>query len=295
MKKKLFVMGSSLLGLALCAAVAAEAADEPVVEAPAAEAPATNAAAIAASDKAAAAPEEGAPQPRGFYAGGSIGGSFFDGTSKGSRIFNESSDDSNGDGQADAFTVDHMNQSSNFMWTAFVGYRLADWLGAEVGWTDIGGFRATDYNDPTDITDPPHNNHVKTKVDGVEARLRAWVPLGTDRVSGLGGVGIFIFSQHGPKICDGPNTGACAKSPGHDGSVPPALNPRNDSGQAFTISAGLQFKITENILLRTEYQHFFNVLDQGVDMVTASFVVGFYDLFGQASGGGDDFGGIAVE
>ena len=41
MKKKLFVMGSSLLGLALCAAVAAEAADEPVVEgtaAPAAEA-----------------------------------------------------------------------------------------------------------------------------------------------------------------------------------------------------------------------------------------------------------------
>ena len=49
------------------------------------------------------------------------------------------------------------------------------------------------------------------------------------------------------------------------------------------------------MLIRTEYQHFFSVLDQGVDMVTASIVVGFYDLFGQGSTGGDEFGGIAVE
>jgi len=290
MKKKLLALGSSLLSLAMCTAVAAEAADVP-----AAEAPASNAAAIAASDAAAAAPEDISTKPRGFYAGGSVGGSFFEGPSKGSKIFYDGSGDGNGDGQADAFTVDDLSQENNFMWTAFVGYRMADWLGAEVGWTDIGGFRATDVNDSSDITDPPHNNHVKTKVDGVEARLRAWVPLGTERVSGIGGVGIFIFSQHGPKVCDGPNKGACQKGPGHDASEPPALDPTEDSGQAFTISAGLQFKVTENVLIRTEYQHFFNVLDQGVDMVTASVVVGFYDLFGQGSAGGDSLDGIAVE
>jgi len=276
MKKKLLVLGSSLLGFALCTAVVAQAADE------------------TASEAAAPEEEEAAPQ-RGFYAGGSIGGSFFDGTSKGSRIFNDSTADSNGDGQPDAFTVDRLNQEDNFMWTTFVGYRMADWLGAEVGWTDIGGFRATDVNDPGNAGDPPHNNHVKPKVDGVEARLRAWVPLGTEWVSGIGGVGIFIWSQHGPKICDGPNTGACQKAPGYKGKEPPALNPRNDSGQSFTFSVGLQFKITDNVLIRTEYQRFLEVLDQDVDMVTASVVVGFYDLFGQASGGGDSFGGIVVE
>ena len=66
-------------------------------------------------------------------------------------------------------------------------------------------------------------------------------------------------------------------------------------GQAFTLSAGLQFKVTDNVLIRTEYQHFFSVLDQGVDMVTASIIVGFYDLFGQGAAGGGEFGGIAVE
>ena len=290
MKKKLFVLGSSLLGLAMCAAVAAEAADEP-----AAEAPASNAAAIAASDAAAAAPEDTSAKSRGFYAGGSIGGAFFEGPSNGSKIFNSSLSDSNADGQADAFTVDGISQENNVMWTAFVGYRMADWLGAEVGWTDLGGFRATDLNDTTDAGDPPHDNHVKARVDGLEARLRAWVPLGTERVSGIGGVGIFIFSQHGAKVCDGPDTGACNAAPVYGSRVPPALDPTEDSGQAFTISAGLQFKVTENVLIRTEYQHFFNVLDQGVDMVTASLVFGFYDFFGQGSAGGDSFGGIAVE
>lgn len=285
MKTRMFLLGSSLLGIAMCAAVAAEAADEP----------ASNAAAIAASNAAEAAPKDDAIKPRGLYAGGSIGGSFFDGPGKNSRIFNHSTADSNGDGQPDAFSVDSIDDENNFMWTVFVGYRLADWLSAEVGWTDIGGFSATDVNDPTDITDPPHNNKTNVKVDGLEARLRAWVPLGTERIQGIGGLGIFIYSSHPPKFCNGPDTGACTKGPGHYDRVPPALDPREDSGQAFTLSAGLQFKVTENVLIRTEYQHFFSVLDQGVDMVTASVVVGFYDIFGQGGGGGDDFGGIAVE
>jgi len=296
MKKKLLVLGSSMLGLALCAAVAAEAADEPaVVVETAGEAPASNAAAIAASDAAAAVPEDNSVKSRGFYVGGTVGGSFWEGPSKGSRIFNDSTADNNGDGRPDAFTVDDISKENNFMWTAFVGYRLADWLGAEVGWTDIGGFEATDNNDPTDLTDPPHNNDVKVSVDGIEARLRAWYPLGTDRIQGIGGIGIFIFSSHNPKGCDGTDKSACTKGPGAFDNVPPAVDPTNDSGQALTISAGLQFKVTDNVLIRTEYQHFFEVMDQGVDMVTASVVVGFYDLFGQGGGGGDDFGGIQVE
>jgi len=285
MKTRMFLLGSSLLGIAMCAAVAAEAADEP----------ASNAAAIAASNAAEATPKDDSIKSRGLYAGGSVGGSFFDGAGKNSRIFNHSTADSNGDGQPDAFSVDSIDDENNFMWTVFVGYRLADWLSAEVGWTDIGGFSATDVNDPTDITDPPHNNKTKVTVDGLEARLRAWVPLGTERIQGIGGLGIFIYSSNVPKSCNGPDTGACTKGPGHWDRVPPALDPREDSGQAFTLSAGLQFKVTENVLIRTEYQHFFDVLDQGVDMVTASVVVGFYDIFGQGGGGGDDFGGIAVE
>ncbi|MCA1789368.1 MAG: outer membrane beta-barrel protein [Thioalkalivibrio sp.] len=266
-----------------------------VVETPAAEAPASNAAAIAASDAAAAAPEDTSAKRRGFYAGGSVGGSFFDGASNGSRIFYDNPNDNNGDGQPDAFSVDKIDDESNFMWSVFGGYRLSDWLGAEVGWTDLGGFRATDVNDPTNPADPPHNNKTKVSVDGLEARLRAWVPLGTDRISGIGGVGIFIFSSNAPKSCAGPDTGGCTKGPGHFDRKPPALNPRNDSGQAFTISAGLQFRITDNVLLRTEYQHFFNVLDQGVNLVTASLVFGFYDFFGQGREGGDAFDGVVVE
>lgn len=289
MKKTKLVLGSSLLSLALCGAVAAQAADEVVVEETTAPAEASPAADVAK------APEENKDKPRGFYAGGSIGGSFFEGPSKGSRIFNDSTADSNGDGEPDAFTVDDIGEKENFMWSVFAGYRMADWLSAEVGWTDIGGFQATDVNDPTDPGDPPHRNVTNVDVDGLEARLRGWVPLGTDRIQGIGGLGIFIFSAHPPKKCQGPDTGACSKGPLPYDRQPPALDPRNDSGQAFTISAGLQFKITDNVLIRTEYSHFFEVLDQGVDMVTASVVVGFYDFFGQGKSGGDNFGGVVVE
>jgi opacity protein-like surface antigen len=282
MKKRMFVLGSSLLGLALCGALPAGA-----------EEPASNAAAIAASDAAAAAPKDDGPKSRGFYVGGTVGGSFFDGAGRNSKIFNSSTADSNKDGRADAFTVDDIGDDANFMWSVFAGYRLADWLGVEVGWTDIGGFSATDLTDPGNIV--PHNDKVKASVDGVEARLRGWIPLGTERVQGIGGLGIFIFSSNAPKSCNGADTGACTKGPLPWDRKPPALDPREDSGQAFTLSAGLQFQLTENVLLRTEYQHFFSVLDQGVDMVTATIVVGFYDFFGQGQGSGDSFGGIAVE
>ncbi len=289
MKKTKLVLGSSLLSLALCATVPANAADDVAVE------DATTAEAGSPAGEVAAAPEAEKANPRGFYVGGTIGGSFFEGPSKGSRIFNSSTADSNGDGQPDAFTVDSLGDEENFMWSVFAGYRMADWLSAEVGWTDIGGFRATDVNDPTDPTDPPHRNTTNVDVDGLEARLRGWIPLGTDRIQGIGGLGIFIFSSHPPKRCHGPNTGACSSGPLPYDSAPPALDPTNDSGQAFTLSAGLQFQVTDNILIRTEYSHFFEVLDQGVDLVTASVVVGFYDFFGQGGSGGDDFGGIVVE
>lgn len=284
-KKRLFLLGSSLFGIALGAAVAAEAADDEGNGA-------SNAAAIAASDAAAAAPKDDSPKSRGFYVGGSVGGSFFDGSGNQSKIFNSNPADVNGDGVSDAFVPDRIDDENNFMWTAFVGYRMSDWLGAEVGWTDIGGFKATDIDDLGDPDDVPFRSSAKVSVDGLEARLRAWVPLGTDWVSGIGGLGIFIFQSDAPKRCEG---NACSKGVGHFDRRPEALDPKEDSGQAFTLSAGLQFRVTDNVLIRTEYQHFFNVLDQGVDMVTASVVVGFYDFFNQGAGGGDDFGGIQVE
>ena len=75
MKKKLLVLGSSALGLALCTAVAAQAADEVVVEgAPVAVegAPAettvkeTTTVETTAPAEVAAAPEEDKVKPRGF-------------------------------------------------------------------------------------------------------------------------------------------------------------------------------------------------------------------------------------
>lgn len=262
MNRTLAMLGASMLGIVLCGAASARA-------------------------------EEGAAAAsRGFYVGGSVGGSFFEGPSKNSKIFNRSTADSNGDGRADAFTVDTIGDKSNLLWSAFAGYRMADWLGAEVGWTNLGGFTATDTTDPGNAL--PHNDTVKPVVDGVEARLRAWVPLGTDRVSGIGGVGIFIFQSTSPKACNGADKGACSKLPGHWDRVPAALDPREDSGQALTLSAGLQFRVTDNVLVRTEYQHYFAVLDQGIDTVTASVIVGFYDLFGQGQAGGG-MGGITVE
>jgi opacity protein-like surface antigen len=290
MKKQMFVLGASVLGLVLYAAspAAAGGPGEPVVEEPTA--------APAPADVAAPPKEENADKPRGFYVGGSFGYDYWEGPSKGSRIFNDSTADANGDGQPDAFSVDSIGNQNTMTWSVFAGYRLADWLGAEVGWTDIGDFSATDLNDPSNASDPPHHNKVKARVDGVEARLKAWHPLGVDWLQGIGGIGIFIFSSHPPKFCYGPDTGGCTASPGHFGSVPAALDPTNDSGQALTLSAGLQFQVTPNILIRTEYQHMFEVLDEGVDMVTASVVFGFWDPMGQGkSGGGESFGGVTVE
>lgn len=294
--KKRYLLGSSVLGLAMCAAVAAEAAGpgEVVVEeetTTAAPAPAvTTETTVAETTK---VEEEEKLVQRGFYVGGGVGGSFFDGPGRNSKIFNRETGDTNGDGQPDAFTVDEIDDMNNFMWSVFAGYRMADWLSAEVGWTDIGGFKATDLTDVGDAL--PHEDVVNVDVDGLEARLRGWVPLGTDRITGIGGLGIFIFSGHSPKKCKGTDQSACTNDPLPFDRNPPALDPREDSGQAFTLSAGLQIKITDNVHFRTEYSHFFNVLDQGVDMVTASVVVGFYDFFGQAGGGGESIGGIVVE
>src|SRR6185369_7994935 len=289
--KRMFLVGS-LCAAALTAAAIAEAADDVVVEAPA-----SNSAAIAASDAAAAAPKDETVKLRGFYGGGSIGGSFFEGGGRHSRIYNRSSDDDNGDGVPDAFDADHISNENNFMWTAFFGYRMADWLGVEVGWTDIGGFKASHDANPAYTND--RDTKISPSVNGLEARLRAWVPLGTDRVAGIGGIGVFVFQSHGNKQCSGRVAGVsdpCNKGVGHFDQAPKALDPKEDSGQALTISAGLQFRVTDNILLRTEYQHFFSVLDQGVDIVTASVVFGFWDVFGQGrAGGSDDLGGVVVE
>lgn len=301
--KRMFLMGS-LCAAALTTAAIAQAADDVVVEETVVtEAPASNSAAIAASDAAAAAPKDDSAKLRGFYGGGSIGGSFFSGPGKNSRIFNRGddddnngvTDDNNGDGVPDEFDVNKIDHENNFMWTAFFGYRMADWLGVEVGWTDIGGFRASHEADPRFANDT--DSKISPSVNGVEARLRGWIPLGTDRVSGLGGIGIFIFQSHGAKQCSGRTSGVadpCSRATGVFGRSPSALDPKEDSGQALTIAAGLQFKVTDNILLRTEYQHFFSVLDQGVHMVTASVVVGFWDVFGQGKAGGE-FGGVTVE
>ncbi|HEY2774264.1 MAG TPA: outer membrane beta-barrel protein [Candidatus Binatia bacterium] len=283
MKTRMFVCGASVLALAFGTAVAAHAAEAP------------KAATSTVTETTTTTKDETAKPLRGFYAGGSIGGSFFQGPGLHSKIFYSTANDHDGDGDTDSFTADKIGQENNFMWSVFAGYRMADWLGAEVGWTDLGGFKATDLTDPGDTT--AHNDHIHVNVDGVEARLRAWVPLWSDRVALIGGPGIFVFASHGSKKCTGSDTSGCDKI----GSYPPtaheipALDSRNDSGQAFTLSAGLQFRITDNILLRTEYAHFFSVMDQGVDMVTASVVFGFYDLFGQGGGGGESIGGVTVE
>src|SRR5688572_19947787 len=103
MKKNLFVLGSTVLGLALCTAVAAEAADEVIVE----ETTVTETAPVPppppAPAEVAEAPEENKDKPRGFYAGGGIGGAFFEGPGKNSKIFWSDPNDDNGDGQPDAF------------------------------------------------------------------------------------------------------------------------------------------------------------------------------------------------
>jgi opacity protein-like surface antigen len=289
-KTRMFLLGSSLGAALLMGAAHAEAADEVVVEQPA---PAADQAVTATeTETTTTETKEEKVSPRGLYVGGAVGGSFFTGPGKHSRIFNRN--DNPNTSYDDAFTVDKIDDENNFMWSVFVGYRMASWLSAEVGWTDLGGFSAVDTQDFNDPNDVPHKDRVSPDVDGVEARLRAWIPLGLDRLTGIGGVGIYIFQSHSGKKCQGPDKRQC-NNPSPFEREQPALDPREDSGQAVTVSAGLQYDVTDNIAIRTEYSHFFSVLDQGVHLVTASVVFGFYDLFGQASGGGDDFGGVVVE
>jgi opacity protein-like surface antigen len=281
MKKRMFLLGSSVLGLALTAG-AAQAADDVQVEvAPAGTAvEATTTETTVTETK-----EEEKPQTRGFYVGGSVGGSFFSGPGLNSNIFNN---DRDGTVEANEFNPTGIGNDSNFMWSAFAGYRMAEWLAAEVGWTDIGGFTASE-NVGT------RSDKVDVEVDGVEVRLRAFIPLGMDRLSAVVGPGIFIFSSHGGKKCRGTDVSGCDNGqPGVFKRVPAALDPREDSGQALTAAAGLEFKATDNIVIRTEYQYFHEVLDQDVHTVTASVVYGFYDFFGQL-GGGDSMGGVVIE
>lgn len=267
MKKRALLLGSSLLGLAVLAASAAVAADDVAIDDGAA----------AGAETAAPADEAGSKQ-RGLYVGGSAGLAVWEA-------------DGNSGLWDSGFVVDDTNSPNDLLWSVFAGYRLSDWLGAEVGWTDLGGFTAADH----DAADPTDFNKTDITVDGLEARLRFWHSLGMDRLgldglTAIGGVGIFFYSSDTDSTCriDG-NKVNCPF-----GKLQP-LRPSEDSGEALTVSLGLQYQVIDNLLLRTEYQRFFGVDRENVDTVSLSVVVGFYDLFGQAQGGGGDMGGIVVE
>jgi hypothetical protein len=95
-KTRMYLLGSSVLGLALCAATSAQAgAPEPdvKVEETTVETTATVEPAVAAP-----APPEEKDRPRGLYVGGTVGGSFFEGPGNNSRIFNHTTGDVNQDG-----------------------------------------------------------------------------------------------------------------------------------------------------------------------------------------------------
>ncbi len=266
MKKRALLLGSSLLGLALLAASAAVAADDIAVDQ-----------GVAATSGAAAPADANADKPRGLYAGGSLGLSVWE--PQANSVLWES-----------GFAPDNVGSGKDLLWSAFAGYRLDDWLGFEVGWTNLGGFSATDQLNSTDF------NTTELSVDGLEARLRFWHSLGMDRIgldglTGIGGIGAYFYSSHADSTChrDG-NKVTCPF--GHL----QAVNPTKDSGESLTASVGLQYQVTDNVLLRTEYQRFFSIDKTNVDTVTASVVVGFYDYFGQGKPrSGNDMGGIVVE
>jgi len=269
MKKSALLLGSSLLGLALLAATGAVAGDDVAVDQGAASAAGTG-------DTTTPADASG-NKPRGLYAGGSVGLSVWE-ADRNSHLWDST------------FTVDDTGSDKDLLWSVFAGYRLNDWLGAELGWTDLGGFSATDQVNATDV------NKTDITVDGIEARLRFWHSLGMDRLgidglTGIGGLGVFFYSSHTDSSCSkNGNKVACPF-----GKLD-ALNPKNDSGESLTLSLGLQYQVIDNVLIRTEYQRFFTVDKENVDTVSASVIVGFYDIFGQAgAGGGDGMGGISVE
>jgi|GEM_PF-2531866 len=259
MKNVSLLLGSSLLGLAVMAASAAVAADDVAVEQGAAVA-------AGAGDTAAPAEAEG-DKPRGLYLGGALGLSVWEG-GKTSGLWDPS------------YAVTDTGSEEDFLWSIFAGYRLTDWLGAEVGWTDLGGFSASGIQDKIE-------NKTEISVDGLELRLRLWHSLGMDRLgleglTAIGGIGAYFYST---------DVKTTYHAAGFD-----TIDPSDDSGQALTLSLGLQYQIIDHMLVRTEYQRFFDVDKQNVDTVFASVVVGFYDLFGQGKpGGGGDMGGIVVE
>ncbi|HYC01061.1 MAG TPA: outer membrane beta-barrel protein [Candidatus Limnocylindrales bacterium] len=277
MKKRAWVFGSSLLGLALVLAARAQAADDIVVEG----APAGGVAVEGAAPGDPATGEKKAEEPeakqRGFYAGGGVGWAFWEA-------------EDNSDAYDPSFTVDDVGDDSDFLWTAFGGYRIAEWGGLEVGYTDLGGFSITDEDAGGVIGD---EDDADVEANGIEARIRVWHDLGTPWVAGIGGIGVFIYDSDQDVSCRSAGVGTDCGLVGRSGR---ALSPREDSGEALTVSAGLQFRVHRNVLIRTEWQRYFDVLDQAVDTVQATVVVGFYDFFGQGEiSGGGDFGGIIVE
>lgn len=269
MKKRALLLGTSLLGMAMFTAVAAEAQES---------AP-TNAAAIAASEAAAAEPEQVGDNQRGFYLGATVGAALWD-VDKGSDAFDPTFG-----------PATDVSDGGDFTWGIFFGYQMAEWLAVEVGYTDLGGFDAD--NDAI-LT---NERSVTADVDGVEVRVRAWKTISSvfesfplDGLALTGGAGMFVYSAEGDQDCS--NAGVAFACPaGSNG-----LNSTEDSGEAFTLALGTQYQVHKNVVLRGEWQRYFGVLDSDVDTFLFSVVVGFYDFFGQGKAdGGDDFGGIAVE
>ncbi|HYC57468.1 MAG TPA: outer membrane beta-barrel protein [Candidatus Binatia bacterium] len=278
MKKRAWVLGSSLLGLTLAFGASAEAADDIVVEGAGVTVEGAAAPGEPAVGQTTAKEEE--PKQRGFYAGGGVGWSFWEG-------------EDNSEAFDSTFDVDDVDDDNDFLWTVFGGYRIAEWAGLEVGYTGLGGFSATDDYVFTDdlLVDHTGRDEADVEANGIEARVRFWHDLGTPWVAGIAGVGVFIYDSDQQVDCSVAGVSDRCRDLTGRGR---AISPQEDSGEALTVSAGLQFRVHRNVLIRTEWQRYFDVLDQAVDTVQATVVFGFYDFFGQGEGGGD-LGGIIIE
>jgi len=242
MKKSGLRWGAPLVGLALLTGVTAASAQD----------------------------EEVSAATRGFYVGGTVGAS----------IWNVGSNsDSFAAGVRPATSV---SDGGDLTWGVFGGYRAADWLAVEVGYTDLGGFSAANTSTVT--------NEVRgdVDVDGVEARLRVWRSFFTPEFALSAGAGIFVYDSDDSVRCSNAGVSfAC-------GGGATILDPTDDSGEAFTLALGGQYRVHENVVLRAEWQRYFGVLNSDIDTVLVSVIVGFYDFFSQL-GGGDDFGGMAFD
>jgi opacity protein-like surface antigen len=243
MKKSGLRWGAPLVGLALLTGVSAASAQE---------------------EKEVSAPT------RGFYVGGTVGASIWD-------------VGSNSDSFAAGFRpATSVSDGGDLTWGIFGGYRAADWLAVEVGYTDLGGF---DAENTATVTNEARG---EVSVDGIEARFRLWRSFFTPEFALTGGAGIFVYDSDDSVRCS--NAGApLACGPGAT-----ILNNTDDSGEALTLALGAQYRVHENVVLRAEWQRYFGVLNSDVDTVLVSVIVGFYDFFSQL-GGGDDFGGVAFD